>query len=94
MHTKRINLWLLTRLFFLVLVLPCTAALAADLLLGTLPFVTIAAIVIFFPTAAIVISRTALSELDRVIAEVAPLSGSTAEQGSDAPKASLPELLH
>lgn len=85
MQTKRINLRLLTRLFFLVLVLPCTAALAVDLLVGTLPFVTIAAIVIFFPAAAIVISRTALSELDRVIAEVAPLSSSSPEQGGKAP---------
>lgn len=72
MHTKRINLRLLSQLFLLVLVLPCTAAVAVDLLIGTLPFVTIAAILIFFPTAAIVISRVALRELDRVFDEVAP----------------------
>ncbi len=85
MQTKRINLWLLTQYLLLVLVLPCSAAFAADLLLGTLPFITIAAIVIFFPTAAIVISRTALSELDRVYDEVAPLPLPATEPGVDTP---------
>lgn len=81
MHTKRINLRLLTQLFLLVLVLPCSAAIAVDLLLGTFPFITVVAIVIFFPTAAFVISRTTLRELDRVYDEVAPELLPTSEVG-------------
>ncbi|MCC6458416.1 MAG: hypothetical protein IT328_25930 [Caldilineaceae bacterium] len=83
MHTKRINLRLLSQLFLVVLVLPCAAAIAVDLLIGTLPFVTIAAILIFFPTAAIVISRAALRELDRVFDEVAPAPLSATEPSVD-----------
>lgn len=84
MHAKRINLRLLTRLFLLVLVLPCSAAIAVDLLAGTLPFITIAAIVICFPTAAILLSRAALRELDRVYDEIAPPALPPTEPGVDA----------
>jgi hypothetical protein len=53
-------------------VLPCGLALAADLLLGFFPLLTIAAIVIVFPIATVVICRAALQELQRVIDQVAP----------------------
>ncbi|HXF62485.1 MAG TPA: hypothetical protein VNK95_12770 [Caldilineaceae bacterium] len=55
-----------------VLVLPSSFAVALDLLSGFFPYITIAAVLIVFPVAAIVISRTALQELERVIEEVAP----------------------
>jgi hypothetical protein len=84
MHTKRIDLWRLTRIFLLVLVLPCCLAIAVDLLAGTFPYITIAAILIVFPIAAIVINRTALSELDRVIQEVSRLPGPASEPGGEA----------
>ncbi len=68
----RINTRKLAIIFVLGLLLPVGGALAIDLIVGSLPIVTIVASVIFFPIAAILISRTALSELDRVIQEVAP----------------------
>lgn len=85
MHTHRINLRLLTRLLLWVLVLPCSAALAVDLLVGTLPYITIAAIVICFPTAAVVLSRAALRELDRVYDRLSPSPLPTTEAGADTP---------
>jgi hypothetical protein len=68
----RINTRKLAAILLLGLLLPVTAALAVDLTIGTLPTVSIVAIVVCFPTAAILISRTVLHELDRVIQEVAP----------------------
>jgi hypothetical protein len=84
MQTTRIDLWRLTRIFMFVLVLPCSAAVALDLLSGAFPLITIAAILIVFPIAAVVISRTALHELDRVIQEIAP-PPLNSEQGGKAP---------
>lgn len=55
-----------------IMVLPTLMALLADKWLGTLPFITIAAIVICFPLATVIVLRIALQEMDRVIAEVAP----------------------
>ena len=68
----RINTRKLAAIFLLGLLLPVSAAMVIDLSLGSLPTVSIVAIVICFPVAAILISRTALRELDRVIQEVAP----------------------
>jgi len=72
MHNRHINLRRLTQTFLFVLVLPSSFAVALDLLSGFFPYITIAAVLIVFPVAAIVISRTALQELERVIEEVAP----------------------
>lgn len=55
-----------------VMVLPMTTAIVLDKWLGTLPFITIAAILICFPLSTFLVTRIALSEMDRVIAEVAP----------------------
>jgi len=62
----------LLRQWTLLLGLPCTLAIGLDWWLGSLPWITLVAIVIFIPTAAIVISRTALREMDRIIEVVAP----------------------
>jgi hypothetical protein len=56
----------------LTLVIPMTAAVVVDLTSGTLPFLTIAAIIICIPLATIVVSRTVLAEFDRVVTLVAP----------------------
>lgn len=56
----------------LILFLPVLATFALDMWLGTLPYITIVAIIICFPTATIWVIRIALQEMDRVIAEVAP----------------------
>lgn len=68
----RINTRKLASILLLGLILPVAAALVADFIIGTLPYITVAAVVVCFPVAAILISRTALRELDRVIQEVAP----------------------
>jgi hypothetical protein len=56
----------------LIMVLPTISAFLLDKWLGSLPFITIAAIIICFPTATFLVIRIALQEMDRVIAEVAP----------------------
>jgi F0F1-type ATP synthase assembly protein I len=55
-----------------VMVLPTISAFLLDKWLGSLPFITIAAILVCFPTATFLVIRIALQEMDRVIAEVAP----------------------
>jgi membrane protein implicated in regulation of membrane protease activity len=66
MHDARIDLRRLALTFLFALVLPVGAALVVDIVWGLLPWTTIAAIVLVFPVAAVVITRTALRELDRV----------------------------
>jgi hypothetical protein len=56
----------------LIMVLPTVAAILLDLRLGTLPLLTIFAILICFPLATFLVIRISLQEMDRVIAEVAP----------------------
>jgi F0F1-type ATP synthase assembly protein I len=54
------------------MVLPSVVAILVDYWLGSLPFITIVVILICFPTATILVTKTALREMDRVIAEVTP----------------------
>ena len=61
----------LKRLLF-TLVFPVALAIAVDLLFGVLPIVTIVAALICIPLATIVVNRTLLAEMDRVVAMVAP----------------------
>ncbi len=56
----------------MTLVAPVFVALLLDLLLATLPLITMVVAVICIPLATFVVMRAALSELDRVIKEVAP----------------------
>ncbi|MCC6454347.1 MAG: hypothetical protein IT328_05345 [Caldilineaceae bacterium] len=70
--TPRIDWRKLLLPFLFIMVLPSVLAILADFWLGSLPFITIAAIVLCFPTATILVMKTALREMDRVIAEVAP----------------------
>jgi hypothetical protein len=73
-----------------IMVLPTLMALVADKWLGTLPFITIAAIVICFPLATVIVLRIALQEMDRVIAEVAPpLEWIPDEDAADVSEASV-----
>jgi hypothetical protein len=58
--------------FLFIMVLPSTSAILLDLWLGTLPLITIAAILIAFPLATFLVMRNALKEMDRVIVEVTP----------------------
>jgi F0F1-type ATP synthase assembly protein I len=54
------------------MVLPSVVAILVDYWLGSLPFITIVVILICFPTATILVTKKALREMDRVIAEVTP----------------------
>ena len=70
----------------LIMVLPTIAAILLDMRLGTLPFLTIFAIVICFPLATFWVIRISLQEMERVIAEVAPpLQWEADEQDSSQP---------
>ena len=68
----RIDTRKLATIFGLGLLLPVSTALAVDLLSGTFPFISVVVIVVCFPVATFLMSRTALRELDRVIQAVAP----------------------
>lgn len=68
----RIRLAPLARRFVLALVAPVLLALLADRLLGTGPWLTLAAIALCIPLASVLVSSAALRDLDRVIAQVAP----------------------
>jgi hypothetical protein len=68
------------RALLFTLVLPMSLAIGADWLAGTLPWVTIAAVLICIPLATVVVNRTVLAEFDRVVAFVAPPDSEEAGQ--------------
>ena len=68
------------RPLLLSLFLPVMVAFSVDLLLGTLPLVTMVASIICIPLATVLVIRSILVEFDRVIEVVAP---EVAEQGDD-----------
>ena len=55
-----------------LLILPVSIGFLLDLLAGTVPFVTLGFVLIFFPLAGFFVVKTALAEMDRVIQIVAP----------------------
>ncbi len=69
----RINVQKLLSRFVFSLVLPMVLAILIDLQGGWFPWVTIVAIVLFIPLSTVVVIRTALSEMDQLIQQVAPL---------------------
>jgi hypothetical protein len=71
-ETVRIDWRKLLRLSLMIMVLPTVSAILLDMWFKTVPYITIIAIIICFPAATILVVRSALSEMDRVIAEVAP----------------------
>ena len=73
MQTKRINIRRLTLGVLVSLVLPLVIVVLLDLNLGLTPLLTIVASVVLIPLSSVIVIRSVLSELDRVIQEVAPL---------------------
>jgi uncharacterized membrane protein YgaE (UPF0421/DUF939 family) len=69
----RINVRRLFRSLWLSLILPMGIALLLDWQLGFFPWLTIGASVIFIPLATVFVIRAALSEIDQMIQELAPL---------------------
>ena len=68
----RMDLWRGVRAFLFTLAIPMSLAFAADVLAGSLPWLTIAAVLICIPLATIVVNRTILGEFDRIVSLVAP----------------------
>lgn len=83
----RIDLWRGVRAFLFTLALPMSLAVAADLLTGSLPWLTIAAVLICIPLATIVVNRTVLGELDRIVSLVAPKESDDSLESQDSPEA-------
>ncbi len=69
------------RLLLLSLLLPVMLAFCLDILLGSLPLVTMVASIICIPLATVLVIRSVLVDFSRVIEIVAP---EEAEQGDDA----------
>ncbi len=70
--TIRIDLWRGVKALLLTLVIPMSIAALSDVTMGTLPWLTIAGVIICIPLATIVVNRTVLAEFNRVVALVAP----------------------
>lgn len=68
----RIDLWRGVKALLLTLVIPMSIAVISDMAMGTLPWLTIAGVIICIPLATIVVNRTVLAEFDRVVTMVAP----------------------
>ena len=80
----RIDLGRGLRALLFTLVLPMSLVITTDLLLGSLPWLTIAGVLICIPLATVVVNRTILGEFDRVVALVAPpLEEDTEEEDSE-----------
>jgi hypothetical protein len=83
----RIDLWRGARALLFTLVLPVSLALVADLLAGSLPWLTIAAVLVCIPLATIVVNRTVLAEFERVVASVAQPASEEQEGAGESPAA-------
>lgn len=68
----RIDLWRGVKALLLTLVIPMSIAAISDMAMGTMPWLTIAGVIICIPLATIVVNRTVLAEFDRVVTMVAP----------------------
>jgi hypothetical protein len=72
----RIDVWRGVKALLLTLVIPMSMAVMVDVTTGTLPWLTIAAVIICIPLATIVVNRTVLAEFSRIVAIVAPAEAS------------------
>ncbi len=73
MDNTRINIQRLSISILLTLLLPLALAILVDYSLGWMPWTTIGASLIFIPLSTVVVTRAALSELDKVIRQVTPV---------------------
>lgn len=68
----RIDWRRLTKRLLLTLIVPALLAIAIDLLIGTLPILTLVTSLICIPAATVIVGRAILSEMDRVLMVLAP----------------------
>ncbi|MCX6045090.1 MAG: hypothetical protein NT075_08250 [Chloroflexi bacterium] len=73
MDNTRINIQRLSMSILITLLLPLVLAVLVDYSLGWMPWTTIGASLVFIPLSTIVVTRATLSELDKVIRQVAPV---------------------
>jgi hypothetical protein len=73
MDNTRINIQRLLMSILITLLLPLALAVLVDYSLGWMPWTTIGASLIFIPLSTIVVTRATLSELDKIIRQVAPV---------------------
>ena len=73
MEHVRINVRRLLILLLGSLVLPLAGIVALDLLVGSMPWLTIGGSLIFIPLSTVLITRATLAELDMVIEKLAPI---------------------
>lgn len=81
----RINIQRLLFSICFSFILPMAFAMGVDLSLGLFPWITIGATIIFIPLATVIVTRAALSEMDQLIQEVAPLDPTQNEQAQQDP---------
>lgn len=75
----RINIQRLSLRLIFSLIVPMALTILIDLQGGWFPWLTIVASAIFIPFSTIVVIRTALSEMDRVVQLIAPVKQEPAE---------------
>jgi hypothetical protein len=76
----RINIRRLLLALGLSFVLPMMMALLADWQFGLFPWLTIGANLLCIPLATVIVIRAALSEMDLLIQEIAPLESNSNDQ--------------
>jgi hypothetical protein len=75
------------------LVLPVTAVLVVDRILGLTPWLTLGALIICIPLSSVLVSRAALADMNRLIAVVAPPEDATPAAGPDTGPDSAPAAM-
>lgn len=78
----RLNVRRLVKVLCLSFIVPIGLAWVVDIALGSVPVVTIAAIVIFIPAGAFFVLRATLKEFDNVVESVAPREPEVREKES------------
>ena len=72
MDGPRVDVRRLLKVLLLSMLLPLGAMTVLDYFVGTWPFLTIISLAVILPIGTLLTSRAALTEMNRVIAEVAP----------------------
>ncbi len=72
MNGPRVDVRRLLKVLLLSMLLPLGAMIVLDYFVGTWPFLTIISLAVILPIGTLLTSRAALTEMNKVIAEVAP----------------------
>jgi hypothetical protein len=86
MNGPRVDVQRLLKVLLLSMVLPLTAITFIDYFVGFWPFLTIISLTIILPIGTLITSHAALTEMNKVIAEVALPDGDDLDNGMIEPK--------